>query len=265
MPNNEIFSGIPSLDDTQGLENYLNQQTLDNMGLNTQTPAALETNDGNDNQQQTQVQQPTYTNDQIAQIIARNQQLEASLANQQPAQYQQQSSANPYNARQIEIINQLMSRGMTIEQISERLAQARQRNQTTSNVNLALMQRLQNVEAYLQQQEYLQAQSDFEQKMLNFGEKFGLSEDDLVSFGNYALTKGINVLNVTDLESVFRALYPDQYALRVQRINNNSTSQIYGGVNVSETPRASVSKMEDAYVEAFMKQTMPNQYGMLNK
>ena len=51
MPNNEIFSGIPSLDDTQGLENLLNNQALQGMGLNTQTPSALDVNQDDGSQQ----------------------------------------------------------------------------------------------------------------------------------------------------------------------------------------------------------------------
>lgn len=263
MPDNEIFSGIPSLDDTQGLENYLNQQTIDSLGLNSQIPSALEQNGTSSEEQPAAAPAqtaPTYTNEQIAQIIARNQQLEQQFAQQSQPQQQQQATPAAYNARQIEIINQLLAKGMTIEQINARLNAARMNRQP--EVNNALLQRLQAVEAYLQNQEYARAEAEFTNKMLSFGEKFGLSENDLVTFGNVALSKGINILNVTDLETVFRAVYPEQYALRVQRMNNNSTSTIYGGVNVNETPRSSVSKVEDAYVEAFMKQTMPNQYGM---
>ena len=268
MPNNDIFSGIPSLDDQQGLENYLNQQTLDNMGLNTQIPAALEqpasepAGAASQNSTPAPAQQPTYTNEQIAQIIARNQQLEAQLV-QQPVQTQQQQirQAQPaaplYNERQIGIINQLLAKGVSIEQIAAHMANARG---NASQVNNATLQRLQNIEAYLQQQQYAQAETEFTNKMLAFGEKFGLSEQELVHFGNVAFDKGINVLHA-DLETAFRAVVPDQYALRVQRMQNNNTSQFYGGASAMDTPRASASKMEDAYVDAFLKQSMPNQYG----
>lgn len=273
MPNNEIFSGIPSLDDTQGLEDYLNQQAMDSMGLNTQIPAALENqqqtdaNSGNSGNADPAQTAPTYTQEQIAQIIARNQQLEAQFAqSQQPVQPQQQvqqqqvRQAPLYNDRQIGIINQLLARGVSIEEIAAHIAKSR----NTAPVNSALVQRLQSIESYLQQQQYAQAEAEFIQKMTTFGDKFGLSEKELEHFGNVALEKGINVAHVTDLEAVFRAIFPDQYALRVQRMSNPSTSQFYGGASAMDTPRASASKMEDAYVDAFLKQTMPNQYGRKN-
>jgi hypothetical protein len=96
--------------------------------------------------------------------------------------------------------------------------------------------------------------------MTTFGDKFGLSENDLVTFGNKAMTMGINLTTVTDVESVFRAVYPEQYAIRSQRIANNPTSHIYGGASTPEAPRAATSKLEDAYVDNFLKQAMPNQF-----
>ena len=42
MPNDELFSGIPSLDDTEGLEDLLNQQTVDGFGLDTDIPPAMQ-------------------------------------------------------------------------------------------------------------------------------------------------------------------------------------------------------------------------------
>lgn len=266
MPDNELFSGIPSLDDQQGLENLLNQQALESMGVNAQIPSALEQNVDQNTQQISnpapQQQETVYTSEQISQIVARNQQLEEALKgvqqNQQSQVRQAQQNQQPlYSERQRQVINELLNRGVPIERIAAALNKGRQNNITA--------QRLQNIEQYLQQQEYNKALNDFEQKMLTFGNKFGLSEDDLVYFGNLALEKGINVAYATDLESVFRAVLPEQYALRIQRINNNPTSQIYGGVNIGEPPRAAASKAEDAYVDAFMKQTMPNQYSMLKK
>lgn len=266
MPNNEIFSGIPSLDDTQGLENLLNNQALQGMGLNTQTPSALDTNQDDGSQitepAQPQVQQPAqqpaqYTSEQIAQIIARNQQLEAQQQQNQQRQLQQAG----YNQQQIGIINQLMARGYTLDQIQTAINNRKQANA----VNNAMSQRLQSIEQHLQQQQYQAAEAEFVQKMTTFGDKFGLSEQDLVTFANYAYDQGINVADVKDLEPIFRAFYPDQYALRVQRMNANSTSQIYGGVNAPEAPRASVSKLEDAYVDKFLQGAMPNQYNMFNK
>lgn len=256
MPNNDLFSDIPALGDEQGLENLLNQQALTDMGVQpTQDPEPA---------QEPAQQSNTYTNEQIQQIIARNQQLEAQL-NQpqtQPVQRQvaQQNQVQGYNPQQIAIINRLLASGMTIGQINDELNKRR-----ANNVNPAVMQRIQALEQHLQQQQYDAAANAFEQKMLTFGEKFGLSEDELVLFGNTALSKGINVAHVTDLEAVFRAIYPDQYALRMQRINNNNTAPIYGGVSVSEAPRAQASKLEDAYVDSFLRGAMPNQYNMYKK
>ena len=271
MPNNDLFSGIPALDDTQGLDNLMTQQSLDSMGVNAQVPTALEQNvDTNAQQPATeptvpQQSQTGYTSEQIAQLIARNQQLESQFQQQQQIAQQravQQQAQQPlYNERQRQIINELLNRGVSID----RIAAALNRNRQANAVQNATLQKIQNIEQYLQQQEYAKAESEFEQKMLTFGDKFGLSEDDLVYFGNLALSKGINVAQVSDLEAVFRAVLPEQYALRMQRINNNATSQIYGGVSVGETPRATANKLEDAYVDAFMKQTMPNQYGMFKK
>lgn len=275
MPNNDLFSGIPALDDQEGLENLINQQALDSMGVSAQQPTALEQNVSNPQQQTTEPAQQQqqagtqipYTSEQIAQIVARNQQLEAYALQQQQQQSatqpsQQQRQAQPlYNERQIQIINELLNRGVSID----RIADALNKNRKNTVVQNETAQRLQQIEQYLQQQEYNRAYSEFEQKMFNFGNKFGLSEDDLVAFGNKADSMGIDVTRVTDLEPVFRALYPEQYALRSQRISNNNTSQIYGGVSVGETPRASANKIEDAYVDAFMKQTMPNQYNLFKK
>jgi hypothetical protein len=44
-----------------------------------------------------------------------------------------------------------------------------------------------------------------------------------------------------------------------------NSSQIYGGTSIPEGNRTATSKLEDAYVENFLKGAMPNQYGMLNK
>ena len=254
MPNNELFSDIPELGDEQGLENLLNQQALSDMGIPAE-PAQ-------EQPVQEPAQQPSYTAEQIQQIIARNQQLEAQIGqqNQQQVQRQvQQPAANGYNQQQIAIINRLLASGMTIPQINAELE--RRRASRSQNVNPALMNRIQALEQQFQQQQYEAAAAAFEQKMLTFGDKFGLSEKELVLFGETAASKGIDVTKSNvDLETAFRAVYPEQYALRVQRMNNNNTSQIYGGVNVSEAPRASISKLEDAYVDRFLHGAMPNQY-----
>lgn len=274
MPNNDLFSGIPALGDNTGLENLLNQQALEGMGL-SQAPAQPSLTQPV--QTQPQVQTPTaepatdpaqptqtpatYTSEQIAQIIARNQQLEQQLGARTPSIAQNNQQNVGYNDRQIAIINELMRRGMTIDQINAQLNSRRQVN--TANAQLA--QRVQQMEQYLQQQEYAQAEQAFEDKMWAFGNKFGLNEDDLVHFGETALANGINLANVRDVEPIFRALYPEQYSLRVQRMNSQSTSQIYGGSNIGEQPRLAVAKMEDQYVDSFLAKSMPNLYNQFNK
>ena len=271
MPNNDLFSGIPALDDAAGLESVVNQTALNEMGYGNPTvPAALQTQ--TQPQPQTEPIQdpaqpadpaplaqpatPQYTAEQVAQIVARNQQLEAQVRAQQTPQPQ----ASTYTPQQAAIIKQLIDKGVPIERIQQALNGNRQQN--------AVVQRLQQVEQYLQNQQYAAAQNEFIAKMTTFGDKFGLSENDLVTFGNTALSKGINLTTIgtaEDIEAVFRAIYPEQYAIRSQRIAGANASQIYGGANTPEAPRASVSKLEDAYVDNFLKQSMPNQYNQFPK
>ena len=273
MPNNDLFSGIPALGDDTALENLLNQQALEGMGLAqapaqpaltqpVQAPAPVQ-----EPAQEPANNQPgqgvTYTSEQIAQILERNRQLEQQLGATQPTAQrqtqQQQQQPQGYNERQIAIINALMQRGMTIDQINAYL------NRRQTNANSQLAQRVQQMEQYLQRQEYAQAEQAFETKMLTFGDKFGLTEDDLVRFGETALANGINLANVPDVEPIFRALYPEQYSLRMQRMSNQNTSQLYGGSNMGEQPRLAVSKIEDQYVDNFLAKSMPNLYNQFNK
>lgn len=268
MPN-DIFSGIPALDDAAGLEQFVNNTALNDMGVaNPAVPTALQTNaEPTTTQEPTQTPAepaepaaPVYTNDQVAQIIARNQQLEAQVQAQAQAQQSKAASstptASPYTPQQATIIKALIDRGVPIERIQQALNQNPQRNAQQN----AIVQRIQNVEQYLQEQQYVAAQNAFIDKMTTFGNKFGLSENDLVTFGNKAMSMGINLTTVTDVESVFRAVYPEQYAIRAQRIASTPTSHIYGGASTPEAPRAATSKLEDAYVDNFLKQAMPNQF-----
>lgn len=268
MPN-DIFSGIPALDDAAGLEQLVNNNTLTEMGLgNPSTPAALQINAPAEPAAQTEPATPTaqptapqYTAEQVNQIIARNQQLEAA-ARQAQAQAQMQSQAttrvpnSAYTAQQATIIKQLIDRGVPLERIQQALNGNRQQVAAQNE----MVRRLQNVESYLQNQQYVAEQNAFIDKMTTFGDKFGLTENDLVTFGNMAMSKGINLTTVNDVEAVFRAIYPEQYAIRSQRIAGAATSHIYGGANTPEAPRAAVNKLEDAYVDNFLKQAMPNQY-----
>lgn len=269
MPNNDIFSGIPSLGDDQGLQDYMNQQTLDNLGVNGTVPAALETPATDPTpapateptaQDPAPQAAPQFTSEQIQQIIARNAQLEAAVsARRQAASVQHNYGAAEYNAQQAAIIKQLIDRGVPLSAIANAV-RGGGANAANTRVNAELMNRVQAVEQYLQQQQYINEESKFVNKMTEFGDRFGLSEDDLVTFGNTALAKGINIANVTDVEAVFRAIYPEQYAIRVQRMSNAPSSQIFGGASTPESPRATAAKLEDAYVDQFLKGAMPNAY-----
>lgn len=260
--DNDIFSGIPSLDDQQGLEQFINDAQADAFGANNTIPAAL--------QQQPQVEPtpaaepapqaaPTFTSEQVAQIIARMQQANQPTQTQPQVRPQMQQPVSAYTPQQANIIKQLIDRGVPLERIQA----AMQGNQNAAQRQI--LDRVQGIEQYLQAQQYKVEESNFINKMTSFGDKFGLSEADLVTFGNQALAMGINLTNVTDVEAVFRAVYPEQYAIRSQRIAGAPASQIYGGASAVEAPRAASSKLEDAYVDAFLKQSMPNAYNMHTK
>lgn len=272
MPNDELFSGIPSLGDEAGLESYMNNETLGNLGLGADnTPAALQTQDPAPVAAPAPAQEPApapaapaapqYTADQIAQIVARNQQLEAHMAQNAARRAAQPAPQSAYTPQQAGIIKQLIDKGVSLDRIQAALQGRVQNNAAQAQ----LAARLANLEGYLQNQQYLAAQNEFVDKMTAFGGKFGLSETDLVTFGNKAMSMGINLTEVSDVEAVFRAVYPEQYAIRSQRISSNSSSQIYGGSAVAEPTRASAAKLEDAYVDQFLRNSMPNQYGMYAK
>lgn len=273
MPNEELFSGIPALGDEQGLETFMNNAALDSMGIGNDTiPAALQVQTPAQPQvepatpaqpAQAQPQAPQFTAEQVAQIIAQNQQLIQQNAQRQaqPQPAQSAQATSPYTPQQATIIKQLIDRGVSIERIQAALNGNATQNATQNSV----MQRLANMEAYLQQQQYVAAQNEFIDKMTTFGDRFGLSEADLVTFGNKAMSMGINLTTVSDVEAVFRAVYPDQYAIRSQRLASAPSTPIYGGSSTPEAPRAATARMEDAYVEQFLKSSMPNQYGMKAK
>ena len=263
------FSDIPALGDTQGLENYLNNEALAAQGLPTEQPAAPEQPNEQTQQpaQTAQTAQQTQQNPNPNTITLTREQLNAILASrgqvaQQPQQRQSQVQRQPsYSAQEQQFIINALSRGFSLEQINQFLMQ-----QKSGASNNAAMQRVAQIEQYLREQEYKAAETAFINKLSDFGDKWGLSEQDLVTFGNEALKHGINIASDNiNLEMVFRAIYPDQYAIRSRRMTPTNSSQIYGGTNIPEGSRASASKLEDAYVENFLRGAMPNQYGMLNK
>ena len=282
MPDN-IFSGIPSLNDDTGLQTYLNNQQLTNLGISNtgvETPAQSQqsvvqptTQPGQPAQpavQPTVQEQPTlqsagYTVEDVNRILARNAELEKQVnaiarpttpTTFTPTRATVTTPTPRYSANQINLIKQALDQGATIEQIQAALS----RKPVQDGTNKELLDKVNAIENYLQQSAYDKAQTEFIDKLTAFGDKFGLSENDLVVFGNTALAKGINIAQVSDLESVFRAIYPEQYAIRVQRMQHTPTSQIFGGSTMFINPTAMSEQAADNYVEGFLKGAMPNQY-----
>ena len=282
MPDN-IFSGIPSLNDDTGLQTYLNNQQLTNLGIsNTEVETSAQgqqpvvqptTQPGQSAQpvaQPTVQEQPTlqgagYTVEDVNRILARNAELEKQVnamarpttpTTFTPTRTTVTTPTPRYSANQINLIKQALDQGATIEQIQAALS----RKPAQDGTSKELLDKVNAIENYLQQSAYDKAQTEFVNKLTAFGDKFGLSENDLVVFGNTALAKGINIAQVSDLESVFRAIYPEQYAIRVQRMQHTPTSQIFGGSTMFINPTAMSEQAADNYVEGFLKGAMPNQY-----
>jgi len=281
IPQTPDFSGIPALGDTQGLENFLNNEMLAAQGLQPQeTPAQPAAPAAQPAQPADPAAIPpatpapaaggsgdtiTLTREQLNAILASRGQAPAATnpAPARPATTPVQPKGSGYSAQDQAFIARALQQGYTLEQINNFFIQ--QRGQA-GKIDPALEQRLSQVEQYLKTQEYKQAETAFVNRLSEFGNKWGLSEQDLINFGNTALQKGINIaVGNVDLETVFRAIYPEQYAIRSRRMTPTNSSQIYGGTSIPEGSRANAAKAEDAYVEAFLKGAMPNQYGMLNK
>lgn len=279
---NNIFEGIPSLDDTQGLENYAaNQAASQAIGTPATTPQALTPNaqpatDPNAAVQPQVQGQVTYTQEDIQRIIAENAQYKAQAQARAQAQAQPQVQGQPQNVMPQQRVAQPNSNAnpqpvaQGNPQLQMAIARALAAGYTPEQVYAAmkgntaqakLENRLDQIQNYLEQQQYQREEAAFIDKMTTFGNKWGLSEQDLVTFADKALQLGINVAQVNDVEAVFRAVYPEQYAFRAQRIaNQNNASPIYGGTAFQEVPRAAQEKAADAYVENFLKNKMPNAY-----
>ena len=276
IPQTPDFSDIPALDDAQGLENFLNNEMLAAQGLQPQETSAQQAAPAAQQPAATTTTTTTPTSNTGVSgdtITLTREQLNAILASRGQAPAANTASARPvtptqprgsgYSAQDQAFIAKALQQGYTLEQINNFFVQ--QRGQA-GRIDPVLEQRLTQVEQYLKTQEYKQAETAFVNKLSEFGNKWGLSEQDLVNFGNTALQKGINIaVGNIDLETVFRAIYPEQYAIRSRRMTPTNSSQIYGGTSIPEGSRANAAKAEDAYVEAFLKGAMPNQYGMLNK
>lgn len=275
MPEND-FSGVPALGDTEGLENYLNQQSLQAAGISqattkevTETPIAQPA-------QPVQTAQPTIqslanqsvSQEDLAAITARVNEINAKLdaqAQQRVAQAPQQRTSAAYTAQETQFIQAALAQGYSLNDINRVIMERRGVGNPQQQQQQAMAQRMEQIENYLRTQEYQRAETEFINKLTDFGNKWGLSEQDLVTFGNTALDQfGINIAQVKDLEAAFRAVYPEQYQIRLQRMTPNQSSQIYGGTAIPEGTRAQAARAEDAYVEAFLKSHMPN-YDAFNK
>lgn len=291
MENENDFSGIPALDDTAGLEQVLQDQALAAQGVTPVPQEAPATNPatnpapatdpnagaaGAGNPAQANPAQGggvkldinNLSREDLARIIAQADAIRAAQAgNRQPAQGVRQPVQNPntgYTQAERQFITNALAKGYDLGTIQKYIMQRRaQANPlgTVGNPNAAIEQRMAALENYLQSKEYAAAQEAFVGRLSEFGAKWGLSENDLVVFGQTAMQKGINIaMPGVDFETVFRAIYPEQYALRAQRMTPANTSQIIGGSSVPEGNRRAASAAEDAYVEAFLRQHMPNQY-----
>ncbi len=280
---NNIFEGIPGLGDTEGFQNFVDSQNQQQVvGQEPTIPQALQPqgqqgqpdvqNNNTNNARIPSGNVPQYTAEDIQRIISENQQYKAQA--QLNAQRQAQIAAQQAQQAQRGPVTPRQAAGMQNPQLQQAIARALASGYTPEQIYAAMQgntqqSKLENqiaqIQEYLQAQQYQQEQDAFVSKMTAFGDKWGLSEADLVTFANAALEKGINVAQVNDVEAVFRAVYPEQYAFRAQRMSaQNNASPIYGGTSFPEAPRATQSKAEDAYVEAFLKGKMPNAYGKYN-
>lgn len=270
MPNENQFSDIPSLSDTAGLEAYLQDQQLAAQGVQPQ--AAQQAAAANQAAQpqaqpsadqsagQSGAQQPagrTYTEDELRQIVAS---LDRLQAGQRAAQTQQQMRAQPsqpaYSQQEMAFIQKALGLGYGMDDINKTIM-SRRAQAAPANINA----RISAIEQTLQSAAYKQAETAFVDKLSAFGDRYGLSEDDLVQFANAAMDQGINIaMSNVNLDTVFRAVYPEQYAIRTQRMQATPSSQIYGGAAMPGNNAASAQRAASAYVENFLASRMPGQY-----
>lgn len=267
------FSDVPALGDTQGLENYLNNATLAAQGVQVEQPAQQTATEQPQTVAETTAPQGTsfrqmssttqYTPEELDEIAKKviqiqNQQAQISRAQQT----QQAANSSSYTPNEQRFVAEALRRGYNLEQINQTIINERRQNGVSNQIN----QRITNIEQFLQSQQYQQAQNAFISKASAFADKWGLSDTDVETFAKEALKYGINIADDrVDLEMVFRAVYPQQYAIRSQRMTPTNSSQIYGGTSIPEGNRANTSRLEDQYVDAFLKGAMPNQYAASKK
>lgn len=264
MPNENQFSDIPSLSDTAGLETYLQNQSLAAQGVQPQAAEqAVAANQAAQGQAQPDqsASQPasgkTYTEDDLRQIVANLDRLQAGQRNAQLQQQQQSvQRQSSYSPQEMSFIQKALSLGYGMDAINKTIMN-RRAQASPSNINA----RISAIEQTLQSAAYKQAETEFVDKLSTFGDRYGLSEDDLIQFAQAAMDQGINIATSNvNLDTVFRAVYPEQYAIRTQRMQNSPSSQIYGGAAMPGNNTASAQRAASAYVENFLASRMPGQY-----
>lgn len=269
MPNENQFSDIPSLSDTAGLETYLQNQQLAAQGVQPQAAeqaaaanqAAQPQPSADQSAGQSGAQQPagrTYTEDELRQIVANLDRLQAGQRNAQLQQGQGQAQPRQpaYSQQEMAFIQKALGLGYGMDDINKTIM-SRRAQAAPANINA----RISAIEQTLQSAAYKQAEAAFVDKLSAFGDRYGLSEDDLVQFANAAMDQGINIaMSNVNLDTVFRAVYPEQYAIRTQRMQATPSSQIYGGAAMPGNNAASAQRAASAYVENFLASRMPGQY-----
>ena len=270
MPNENQFSDIPGLGDAAGLEAYLQNQSLAAQGVQPQAAEqAAAANQAAQGQAQPDhsADQPaagrTYTEEDLRQIVASLDRFQAGQRGSQLQQQQQQQQPQPqaprqaaYSPQELAFIQKALGLGYGMDDINKTIMSKRAQ---ASPSNLAA--RIAAVEQTIQSAAYNQAEAAFVDKISAFGDKYGLSEGDIVQFANAALDQGINIaMSNVNLDTVFRAVYPEQYAIRTQRMQNSPSSQIYGGAAMPGSNTASAQRAASAYVENFLASRMPGQY-----
>lgn len=266
MNDQNNFSDIPSLNDSEGLENYLQNQALQSQGLTPVEEPAPAPSSTEGTPQPNSLATQEFSREQLQDLLTKVDEINAKLNSNAQGSVAKASTPQPtqpqYTANERTFITEALNKGYSIDQIQSVIMQNR-RASATDNSASQMERRMTALENYIRSYEYQAAETAFINKATEFGNKWGLSEQDLTTFANAALNKGINIAMANvDLETVFRAIYPEQYAIRAQRMQPTSTSQIYGGTSVPEGNRRAASKAEDSYVESFLKSAMPNQYGI---
>lgn len=285
MDTNQNFSDVPSLEDQAGLEALMQAEQLKAAGV---TPPPV-TNPGSTQQPAgpavppvppaaPAVQQaanpaanpaatPAAPNADASQLAIMNQQIEQLKAQveaqkQIMAQRQAAQPAQPAYSPQVRaFIQEALNRGYSMDQIQRALAS----RQNPAQAQLA--QKVAAIEKAMLDQQNAALQQQFITKMTTFGDQWGLTEKDLVYFCNKAMENGINVANENvNLDAVFRAIFPEQYAIRSQRMRATPASQIYGGASTPNNPNAQANKVADAMIDDFLRKAMPAQYSQfINK